>query len=562
MALQTKEYSASAKATNYSQTFTFTLRVTENSVDTVKNSSNITIQAILKQSWNGAAFYNWATGVSCTVNGEQWFSEYKQRDCSGDGEHIYCEVTKDIPHNSDGTLSLAVGGKIWQNEPTYFVSDGITIAEDATDAMELTPIARASTITAYNADIEYPALIHIGRKNDAYTHSINCVFGEIVGYLNGDGILVDKEVKISKETIDFKIPTSFYAQIPDKPSMKCTLTCCTYYGDTQIGDPQKTDFLIKANENLCAPVVSGEVEDVNPETIKLTGDCNKLIKFMSNAQCKIAASAKNEAWLTKKTVTGIKEVVFEDSEEDGENVEVIEGVETGTFVFQAYDSRQYSYNGQIGYQVQKELIDYVPLTANVSAVRTDPTSGNATLTVEGACYTGTFSEDKPNVITAKYCVADGDPVDFEIVAENNRYEGQINVPGLDYKSQHTLSVTVSDLLMKETGEATINKGIPVFDWGENDFVFHVPVTAEEGINGVHMAAFSGSSLWLTPTQLPQSFLIAGEGVLGVLTATTDGCTWQGTEGVAAEITDGRIGIQLGGDTEGILLSNHLWREDE
>lgn len=164
MALQIKEYSASAKATNYYQTFTFILRVTENSVDTENNSSNVTIQAILKQDWEGDAFINWATGVSCTVNGEQWFSSYEQRYCCGSGEHIYYEITKDVPHNSDGTLSITVGGRIWQNEPTYFVYEGLTIGEDANNAMVLTPIEIKSVYIYDNGWSKYVPYVYDGEQ--------------------------------------------------------------------------------------------------------------------------------------------------------------------------------------------------------------------------------------------------------------------------------------------------------------------------------------------------------------------------------------------------------------
>lgn len=470
MALQSKTFTVGIVDDLAYNRFALDLILTEESVSEVGNTSQISYALQLRSGSRNFSSYGLGAEIKLagTVVAKRDQKTEPLMSIQAYSTLLILSGTATIPHNEDGSLNMAV--EFWINTPVQNWTPGYMEMTGA--SMPLTQIARASTITAYNADIEYPALIRINRKNNTYTHSVFYQFGEMSGFLNGDGNLVEEETKLSQDTIDFKIPYSFYTQIPDKPSMDCTLTCRTYSGSTQIGDPQTAVFLITANEKLCAPVVIGEVVDVNPITTDLTEDPNKLIRFMSDAQCTITASAKNEAWLVKRAVTGTKEVVFE----DGEDVVVIEGVETGSFVFQAYDSRGYSFEGQTGCPVTNELINYIPLTVNVSAVRTDPTSGNAILTVEGACYTGIFREGVDNVITAQYCVSNGDFVDIEIHAENNRYKGEANVPGLDYRSQHTLKVTVSDLLMEETGEATVNKGIPVFDWGENDFAFHVPVT--------------------------------------------------------------------------------------
>ena len=79
MALQSKDFSVTAKSASGRITYTYILRVTENSVDLVKNSSNVTVEAILKQTYAGVAFSGYRTGVSCTINGETLFSDYCRR---------------------------------------------------------------------------------------------------------------------------------------------------------------------------------------------------------------------------------------------------------------------------------------------------------------------------------------------------------------------------------------------------------------------------------------------------------------------------------------------------
>ena len=88
MALQTKDFSVTGKSSGGGITYTYILRVTENSVNAAANTSNVTVQAILKQSYSGTAFTTWYTGVSCTLCGSQIFSDYKQRSLSGTAERF------------------------------------------------------------------------------------------------------------------------------------------------------------------------------------------------------------------------------------------------------------------------------------------------------------------------------------------------------------------------------------------------------------------------------------------------------------------------------------------
>ena len=50
---------------------------------------------------------------------------------------------------------------------------------------------------------------------------------------------------------------------------------------------------------------------------------------------------------------------------------------------------------------------------------------------------------------------------------------------------YTFDVVVTDAVTNATSSATIPKGIPVFDWGENDFNFNVPVY----INGTELVEY-------------------------------------------------------------------------
>ena len=121
MALLTQDLSVQSKSSSGGITYTYILRLIENSIDEVSNTSNVTIQAILKSSYSGASFNNYGIGVSCKLNEEQIFSDYKSRSCTSNAEQVYYTWTGDIAHNDDGTLDINVSGEFWivENSATY-----------------------------------------------------------------------------------------------------------------------------------------------------------------------------------------------------------------------------------------------------------------------------------------------------------------------------------------------------------------------------------------------------------------------------------------------------------
>lgn len=363
-----------------------------------------------------------------------------------------------ISHETDGSKTVTV-----ELDITGYTSGGGGSGWSVTDSREivLTHIPRASTVGASDAYIGAVSTVSVVRRNPEYTHSVAYAFGELTGFLDADGSLKDREVLLTGSTIPFTIPESFYAQIPDSPSGVCTLTCRTYRDGAQLGEPQSCAFTVTAKPELCAPEVVGSVTDGNPVTAALTGDANKLIRYGSNAVCALTANAKNGASIREKTVGGIPV----------EDTVIFEQVETGSFSFAATDSRGYTN----AVTVEAELIPYTRLTANISVKRTNPTNGKALLTVTGNCYQGSFGA-ADNTIQISCRVDGGEALAFTPQWEEDTYTLETELTGLDYLRDHIVEVQVSDCVEQVVGTATVGRGIPVFDWGESDFVFHVPVS--------------------------------------------------------------------------------------
>lgn len=467
----------------YPNTFAVRVNLAE-TYDAALNSSVVSVTSIQVKStdWKGYTYY--PDGVlkiagTAILTMKSSSGKYKVKVAARDTwytvtdeDGVAASGSVEITHEADGSASTTVEltGNSYDQLRFFHTGDSSTGGYGwqvtGTQNIELTQIPRASTIGATDANIGSVAMIAVNRKSSAYTHAVMFRFGDVTGYVTEDGGVSSSEVKISAVSIPFKVPDSFYAQIPSAKSGACTLTCKTYSGSTQIGDAQTATFIATAAEALCAPTVSGTVVDSNAATAALTGDASKLVRFMSTALCTISVAAKNSASISQKSIAGT--VVSGDTRS-------IAGVETGSILFQATDSRGYTTK----YTASAELIPYIKLTNNAVANRTDPTSGNAVLSLKGACYCGSFGVAN-NAVTAKYSINGGAEVTVTPVMADGAYSLDIALTGLDYTAQHSIEVTVADKLASVTKTITLKRGIPVFDWGENDFAFNVPVYFNAG----------------------------------------------------------------------------------
>jgi len=473
MDLITKDYSVTGISSGGGITYTYILRVTENSVDPEKNTSDVTVQAILKQNYSGTAFAYWGTGVSCTINGEEIFSDYKQRRLSGTFETVYYTWNGVVEHNNDGSKSLTVGGKIWQSEYANFSPPPMTIEESEEDALELTTIPRSSLISAGDADIGSMSTVIISRSVPEFTHSIAYEFGDLSGYIGADGNPTDSAARLTETTLAFNLPMSFYEQIPNDKYGVCTLTCRTFLEDTVIGEGKSCSFKVRAVQEECAPVVTGTVVDVNQTTKELTGEGEPtIVRYMSELLCTIDVTTRNSAGgIVSKKINGV--------EIEG-NTYIIENPQIGQVLFEATDSR--GYPGSCSLMLP--VVPYICLTCNASVKRTDPTSGNAVITIEQSeFFKGSFGA-ADNALKIWYQIGDGEPVEIlPEIGEDGGYTARAEVEGLDYRKAHTINLWAEDALMRVPKTLPVRKGIPVFDWGEADFAFNVPVKLKEGISG-------------------------------------------------------------------------------
>ena len=439
------------------------LVLTEQSVDPAANTSEISYKFQLR---SGPA-NRFTDHIDCAVTlaGQTFQVADLQIWAAYHTTYTLLEGSLTVPHQEDGTLLLEASASIDTPESNPYAPPDLTFG----GTMALTNIPRASTLAATAAYIGDAATIVVGRKSPEYTHSIFYRFGALSGYLaDAAGTLSAQPAKLTDTTILFPIPESFYAQIPDAPTGLCTLECTTYLGDTPIGAAQSATFTVTADPLRCSPILTGSARDVNEATLAVTGDSAVLVVGLSQALCTAQAQAQKGAAICRLLVNG-REVTGEST--------LLEVTEP-RILWQAVDSRGYTAEFAVP---GLSFVPYVPLSFHVAAQRTDPTGGVVSLSARGKWYPGSMGQT-PNALSAQCQVDGGSWQSLPVQTADGDFSVDSQLTGLDYRTGHTLCLQVSDALQTHEKTTFVSKGIPVFDWGEEDFCFHVPVrfTATDG----------------------------------------------------------------------------------
>lgn len=368
-----------------------------------------------------------------------------------------------VPHNADGTWTGKIGASYRLNINYGGTYIG-TISGDQT--ITLPTIPRASTVSATDANIGSVSSIYINAKSSAFSHGLRVTFGSLSFYLDGDGNPSNSYVVFTKRNLPFRLPDSFYAQIPNAATGKVTLTLWTHTDKDHYFDPTTTTFTATAAAALCAPTVSATCQDTNEKTLALTGNADALVRYASTASGSLSVAARNSASIKRITVDGTEVPLNATSY-------AINNVETNKVTVTATDSRGYSTSQTI----EKTLVPYVQLTCNIlRANRPVPSSNEAQIEVSGQYFAGNFGA-ADNTLALKYQNPSGDWVEVTptIDTAKNTYTASITVPDLDYRQAFSIPVQAEDKLFTATNTAQIMAGVPSFYWTKEFFQLNVPL---------------------------------------------------------------------------------------
>ena len=353
-----------------------------------------------------------------------------------------------VKHNPDGTLNMPYSVSI-PNVKSYN-SNG-PAAMELTGTWELTHIPRIPEVYCPDGFIGETVAIKVDALDTDLTYNLTYSFWDLQG-------TIDEYVPAGE--ILWTIPQSFYSQIPCEREGVCVISCEAYSEDVKIGGGDY-EITVKVDPEANAPTVSAEITDVNPETLALTGDASRLVRYCSNARVVASCQGKNGATVESYRLLHNGGVYTQSDT-------VIPGVESGEFRLEVTDSRGFITT----VNVTKAMIPYIKLSCDLSDNKPD-TDGNMTVKVSGNYFNSTFGLEENSLNVAYRCkIAGGEygewiPLTGELAIRSFKAEGQL--AGLDYKAAYVFQARAADKLCTiESAEYTV-RATPVFDWDENDF---------------------------------------------------------------------------------------------
>lgn len=365
-------------------------------------------------------------------------------------------------------LTTKVNGATFQSGNTHVVSGNVNVASTAQ--------VLASVIGATDANIESTSTITVTKYNSGYYHSLQYQFGDLSGYITSSGGVQSTETKFQGESIAFTVPASFYTQIPNSKTGVCTITCRTYStssSTTVLGTATTCTFTATAYSGNCSPTVSATVIDTNATTKALTGNENTLIRYCSKAKCTITATARCSATITSLSIAGT-------SVQPGTVSLTLSNTDKTSFDFSATDSRGYTASKTIN----PTVVSYVVLTCNPTVARPTPTGSTMTINITGNVFRGSFGAYS-NTLTLQYRYRESggsysswktiDSAKVVFGTSSYRTNGAITLNDeFDYQKAYDFQIKATDgangvVLTTAQQTVTVQKGVPVFDWGESDF---------------------------------------------------------------------------------------------
>lgn len=366
-----------------------------------------------------------------------------------------------IKHNADGTCPKI---NIYFNTAVY----SSEYKKDYGGFMTLDSIPRqANILTAPNfTDADKPKITYSNPAGNSVDVLQTCIadgWNVVVPYRD----LTKTGTEYTYNFTDAE-KEALYDLIPNASTKTLNFFVTTKIGDTYYYSKLSKTFTISGGE----PTVNSiDCYDNNSTTVALTGDRNKIIKYFSNVQFNINATANKKASLKSYySVNGTNKSYAKSA--------IFSNVENNKFEFSVTDSR-----AKTSSQTKTlTMINYVKLTLN-SAVNIN-VDGEATINFKGNYFNDSFGAQN-NTLTLKYKYKEsgGTFSDWQTVtasASGNAYNVTATLSGLDYRKNYIFVLSAADKLITKTSSEINTKALPVFDWGKDDFNFNVPVELAKG----------------------------------------------------------------------------------
>lgn len=446
---------------------------------------------LTKSNSHGVLTFVWShvsRNFSAMTSQIQYSIQYKSTSYGYTNANISCNVKVGLSNeeNFSGTYTFAANKTISLGEGTatvYYNADGdsSTAVQVSASGLTVSMPSISDTITLNNfytraTFITVPAAITDETSEIPITYDVPTPYtGETINSLSLDVTIGGYATSVSLNTLTSSYTFDFDSDMQDyarsylnnttSGELHYTLTTVTSVG-TYTSEATSALTIINAN-----PSISLTVQDTNTATTELTGDPSVLVRYHSNAEVVATTDLKKYATVDYLEIANGSNTLFESG--------TIYGVDDANFYATLRDSRGL----EDSFLHVASFIDYVPLTCNLEVGLPTP-DGDADITVSGNCFNDYIGQSE-NMVSVYYrYAAQGELYSnwypLSISLYNNTYSCSSIISGLDYTKQYTIQARAIDLLEDVYSLETKVKSLPVFDWGENDFNFNVPVNFSEG----------------------------------------------------------------------------------
>ena len=341
--------------------------------------------------------------------------------------------------------------------------------EKSIDLPIIPPIATVLTATAFT-DEENPVITY---KNPAGS-SVTTLQACIASYDGKTIYAAYRDISKTGTSYTFNLTSAERNTLRAAAANSKTINVA-FYIKTVISGKTYTHYLHRVLTIVnCNPTITNiTIADANSTTAALTGDINKLIRYESMAEYQYTVAASKSATIVSQYVqNGSKKIT-------GLSQGVIDDVESGLFTFGATDSRGLTSEVSI----EKTIVDYVKPTCYqvIELSMTSETGAQAKITATGNYFNGSFGA-VANTIKVEYRMTNNDGVmgSWTTIAatptfNNGTYTVSTTVSGLSYSTSYTFQCRITDKLNQVISAQYTTRLMPIFDWGEADFNFNVPV---------------------------------------------------------------------------------------
>lgn len=445
--------------------------------DIAGNYSDVTATLAYSRTNSGYTTYGtWNGGI--TINGVRTAGS-KYVSITYNSNTVVLTATVRVYHNADGSKSITIsadGG----------ISGTSFNSTNCSSNVDLDPIPRAAKLT-YAPDFddsgEPPTILFTNPAGAAATVMV------CISWTGADDIPY-RTVTPGATSYTFHLTPEELESLYDATiAAKDNSISLRFYVTTIIGNNRFEDTLPRSftlSDPL--PEMNPTVLDQGSASYALTGNRTVLIRHFNYPKATFNAFAKFKAEITSAKVTCGSQTLYA----SGDYVQ-FNNVDSDTFEFTIVDSR----NNEIRQTVKMEqMIDYVTLTCNQS-YETELQPDNTIkidLSVNGSYYNGGFGLVE-NSLAVEYRYKSS-TTDYPVDAEGNeiwtaiphtvldgKYTASVCIENLDYQSTYTIQTRAKDAVYTwgVPAKDAVIKVVPVFDWGENDFNFNVPVHVKGAI---------------------------------------------------------------------------------